>query len=131
MKTWWVCDAKTFYPLQGQLHVGKEGYTAEVGLAQRVVLDLTRPFYNTNRNITCDNYFTSMELAKTQLLNGLTFVGTVRKNKRFLPSEALPSRQREIQSSIFFFQKNVTLVSYVPKKTKLLSCYLRCITTMT
>ena len=63
-----------------------------------------------------DNYFTDMMLATTLLQNGLTLIGTVRKNKTIIPPSCLPPRSREEKSSIFAFQLKSTLVSYVPKK---------------
>ena len=65
-----------------------------------------------------DNYFTDMVLATTLLKNGLTLVGTVRKNKTFTPPARLPSRSREVKSSIVGFQPKSTLVPYVHKKNK-------------
>jgi hypothetical protein len=49
---------------------------------------------------------------------GLTYVGTVRKNKRFLPPQFLPNRSPPVDSSIFGFQSDKTIVSYVPKRSK-------------
>lgn len=118
LKIWWIACAKTFYPLQGKAYLGKEGNRAESGLGKRVVLELSEPFSGTGRNITCDNYFTDLDLAMELLQKKLTLVGTVRKNKRFIPKEFLPHRQREENSSIFGFQEKHTLVSYVPKKNK-------------
>jgi hypothetical protein len=37
--------------------------------------------YNTNRNVTVDNWFTSFTLSVELQNNGLTLVGTLRKNK--------------------------------------------------
>lgn len=48
----------------------------------------------------------------------LTCVGTVRKNKRFIPKEFLPNRSREIGSNLFGFRNIATLVSHVPKQNK-------------
>lgn len=45
-------------------------------------------------------------------------IGTMKKNKREIPPEFLPQKNRAVGSSLFGFQKNVTLVSYVPKKNK-------------
>ncbi|KAF9406219.1 hypothetical protein HW555_013338 [Spodoptera exigua] len=56
------------------------------------------------RNITVDNYFTSIPLADELLAARTTIVGTLRKNKRPKPS------------SIFGFHKNKVLLSYVPNK---------------
>ena len=118
MKIFWICDAKSFYPLKAKPYLGKEKNGPQQNLGRSVVLELTNPFTYSGRNITMDNYFTDMVLAKSLLQNGLTLVGTVRKNKKFIPSSCLPSRSREEKSSIFAFQQKCTLVSYVPKKKK-------------
>ncbi len=41
-------------------------------------------YYKTGRNITGDNFFTSVGLVEDLLQNGLTYIyiGTVRKNKK-------------------------------------------------
>lgn len=48
----------------------------------------------------------------------MTMVGTVRKNKRFLPGNMLPHKNRKQYSTEFAFNKEATLCSYVPKKNK-------------
>ena len=120
IKIFWICDAKSFYPLKAKPYLGKEESAPQQNLGLKVVLELISPFTHSGRNITMDNYFTDMVLATTLLQNGLTFVGTVRKNKTFIPPTCLPSRSREEKSSIFAFQQKSTLVSYVPKKNKAL-----------
>ncbi|PSN42458.1 hypothetical protein C0J52_18913, partial [Blattella germanica] len=47
-----------------------------------------------------------------------TCVGTVRKNKRELPKEFVETKRRPVGSSIFGFQEDTTIVSFVPKKGK-------------
>lgn len=49
---------------------------------------------------------------------GLTYVGTLRKNKKEIPPEFLPSKRREVGSAIYGFTRNITLVSHVPKQGK-------------
>lgn len=48
----------------------------------------------------------------------IIFVGTLRKNKREVPTEFLPNRKREVGSSVYGFNDNITLASYVPKVNK-------------
>ncbi|XP_072399550.1 uncharacterized protein [Diabrotica undecimpunctata] len=48
----------------------------------------------------------------------LTSVGTVRKNKRQIPTALLNTQGRAIHSSKFAFKEDITAVSYVPKKSK-------------
>ena len=118
MKIWWVCDSTTFYPLNGIPYLGKESTTRATNLSRYVVETLVEPYERSNRNVTCDNYFTDLDLALSLLSKGLTLVGTVRKNKRFIPGEFLPGKDRLKESSVFGFTKSSTLVSYVPKPRK-------------
>jgi len=49
----------------------------------------------------------------------LTIVGTMRVNRKEIPREMLPDRQRPVYSSEFgFADEGVSLVSYVPKRNK-------------
>lgn len=119
MKMFWICDAKTAYPLGAIPYLGKEGNVrAAAGLGQRIVLKLCEPYFGTNRHVTFDNYFSSLDLAKTLLKNKLTSLGTIKKNKRFVPAQFLPNKQRKMHSSVFGFKKKSTLVSYVPKQSR-------------
>lgn len=58
---------------------------------------------NTGRTITCDNFFTSLSLAEYLMSKGLAILGTVRQNKRFVPSEMKANRRRPEESTIFGF----------------------------
>ncbi|CAG9828735.1 unnamed protein product [Diabrotica balteata] len=46
------------------------------------------------------------------------FLGTYRKNKKELPHEFFKPISRPIQSRMFAFQDDITLVSYIPKRNK-------------
>lgn len=50
--------------------------------------------------------------------NDLTIVGTLRKNKACIPPNFQPNKTRDIETNVFGFYKNMTLVSYVPKKNR-------------
>ena len=65
-----------------------------------------------------DNYFTSCSLAADLLSVRTTVVGTMRKNRPDIPKELLPNRARPEMSSIFCFDRQLTLTSYVHKKGK-------------
>lgn len=90
----------------------------QINVGERVVLDLVLPYKGSGRNVTTDNFFTSLQLARTLSTWNMTLVGTVRKNKRFLPPNMQPSKTRAIYSTNFAFRKEATLCSYVPKKNK-------------
>lgn len=47
----------------------------------------------------------------------LTMVGTFRRDAKRIPSQFI-AKNREICSSLFGFNKDMTIVSYIPKKNK-------------
>ena len=48
----------------------------------------------------------------------MTIVATIKKNKMELPPSFIDSKERQLNASIFGFKKDTVLVSYVPKKNK-------------
>ncbi|KAJ8929064.1 hypothetical protein NQ314_018282 [Rhamnusium bicolor] len=84
----------------------------------QAVLYLTKPLYHTNRSVTFDNWFTSIELVKILKERGLTCIGTLKKNKKEIPPAFLPNKNREVGTSLYGFTRDITILSYVPKKNK-------------
>lgn len=121
LKIYSMTCAKTFYTMNMEIYAGKQPpgqYRSEnSGLA--VVSRLVQPISGTGRNITTDNWFTSLPLAETlKKDHKLTLVGTLRKNKREIPPEFLNVSHRPVPSSMFGFNGGKTLLSYCPKKNK-------------
>ncbi|KAJ8941648.1 hypothetical protein NQ314_010292 [Rhamnusium bicolor] len=116
IKVFWACNASNGYHLQGQLYTGNppDG-ERQKNIVERTVLDLVANYKNSGRNITTDNFFTSPQLAHAW---NLIWVGTVRKNKIFLPLSMQASKKRSINSTNFAYSNYSTLCSYVPKKNK-------------
>lgn len=115
-----MCDAKTHYLYNAFIYTGKPltPRNSSLSVPTQDVLKLTEPLYGSNRNVTADSWFTSVELVDSLLQRGLTFVGTMRKNKREIPREFLPNKSRPAESTLFGFVRDKTLVSHVPKKNK-------------
>lgn len=120
LKIFCLCDARTHYLYNAFIDCGpmQVPNPRRLMVPTLTVMALIEPVANTNRNITGDNYFSSVELVNELRSKGLTYVGTLRANKREIPKEFLPNRQREVLSSEFGFTGTTTLVSYVPKKSK-------------
>ncbi|CAK1583894.1 unnamed protein product [Parnassius mnemosyne] len=59
----------------------------------RNVLTLTEPIYQTNRNVTGDNWFSSIELVDALKQKGLTYVGTIRVNSHVLYCASNPQKR--------------------------------------
>ena len=87
-----------------------------------VVKRLSSIISGSGRNITVDNnWFASVDLANYLYERNLTLVGTIRKNKTQIPPEFTETKKKQPGSSQFGFQRNSTLVSYCPKKSRLVS----------
>lgn len=118
IKVFCMCDSENHYCCNTDVYTGKmPNQSREVNQSKRVVLQLVEHL-DSGYNITCDNFFSSHDLAKELYAKNLTMVGTVRKNKTFLPPRILNTKERQVESSVFVFTKNpnLTITSYVPKK---------------
>lgn len=116
-----LCDAKMFYTSNLEVYVGSQpdGPFKKSNSPTDVVLRLCDHISGTCRNITMDNWFTSIPLVQTLLReHKCTVIGTLRKNKRELPLEFSKPTNRPIHSSMFGFTKELTLVSYIPRRGK-------------
>ncbi|XP_054866815.1 piggyBac transposable element-derived protein 4-like [Amphiprion ocellaris] len=119
LKIFWMCDGRVPYAIDGIVYTGRQpGEEAHRNLGADVVHQLCSTITGTGRNITVDNFFTSVPLAASLLEENLTIVGTLRQNKPDIPPIMKPSRSREACSSEFGFNGGMTMVSYVPKKGK-------------
>ena len=112
-----LCDSRTYYVYNAMIYTGKGSTPDGIQQAQYFVETLMKPLENTNRNVTFDNRFTSLRLVQNLKKKKLTAVGTVRKNRRELPSEATEQKDRQLNSGKYFSNgSDVTLLSYIPKK---------------
>lgn len=118
-----MCDARTSYLVSAYIYTGKG--SDSVGLAEhekklslptQSVVRLCKPIVGSNRNVTADIWFSSIEVIDELQRRQLTYVGTVKKDKKAIPNEFLPSPDRPIMSALFGFRNQNTMVSFVPKK---------------
>ena len=118
IRIWVLADVASSCCCAFDVYTGKIGNLVEVGIGQRVVLQLTENYYNSGRNNTADNFFSSYSLVSQLSSKKLTYVGTVRKNKKFLQLEFQTHCSRPMGSSVFGFQENISIVCYTPKARK-------------
>lgn len=115
-----VC-AKSMYTMNLEVYAGSQpnGPYKISNSSEDVTLRMVEPISQTNRNVTTDNWFTSIPLSE-KLLNDhkLTIVGTIKSTRIGVPPELKPNPNRIIKSSYFAFHKKKTLVSYCPKRNK-------------
>ncbi|CAH2004387.1 unnamed protein product [Acanthoscelides obtectus] len=128
IKIYGLVDARTFFTSNLEIYAGKQpdGPFQLKNYAASVVLRLIEPISGTGRNVTTDNYFTSVPLANSLLVNHrITTIGTMRKNKPQITRELLDVKNRPVKSSLFAYGEdsdenpnNCLPVSYVPKRNK-------------
>ena len=115
-----MTDATSRYVLNIVPYAGKpsDGQHEPPGSAQRLVHQLVLSYKGSGRNVTMDRFYTSVELAEDLLKDKLTIVGTMNTSRRDVPATMKPSKTRAELSSSFLFTRDLTMVSYVPKKNK-------------
>lgn len=123
MLLYWLTEADTSFPLSFLVYNGQETLTASEkasssSIPEALTMKLAAPYLDKGRNITMDNYFTSLPLAKRMLGRKTTIVGTLRGNRREVPEAAKCVRNRKKGDTVHFFHENITLCSYWDKKNK-------------
>ena len=123
LKIYWLCESDNGYPLRGLPYLGKVGRLPEKDHGENCVRKLIEPYYRSGRNVTFVNFFTTFKLTQHLLKEGLTCVGTVRKDKKFIPE---PLRHHSFSKdkqypSRFAFQEKATVVSCISKKNKVVT----------
>lgn len=117
-----LVDAKTSYLCNVYIYTGKG--SDGVGLTEtektfsiptQSVVRLCKTIERTNRNVTADNWFSSLEVVDELCKRKLTYVVTLKKDKRCIPVEFLPNNNRPITSTLYSFKNELTLLSFVPK----------------
>jgi hypothetical protein len=121
IKIYALVDSRSFYTQNLEIYVGKqpEGQYQLSNSPADVVERMISPISGSGRNVTVDNWFTGVLLAMKLLKDhNLRLLGTIRKNKKEIPPQLVQTKNKAINTSIFCFRKEMTMVSYVPKKGK-------------
>lgn len=121
IKIFVMADSRAYYAARLEVYTGKQnaGPHSVSNSPSDVVKRMVEQIRGSHRNVVMDNWFTSFPLM-TELYEdyGLTVVGTLRKNKPEIPPCFVVTRRRGENTTYFGFQPNCTLVSYSPKKGK-------------
>ena len=121
IKMWVLADATNGYISAMQVYRGKKaGSVPERGLGYRVVTDLARDLQGKKYHIFCDNFFTSVRLARDLLDNELYLCGTTRSNRTDFPADLKPNKQ-EVKAlrrgeSVHRRQGNIVVTVWKDKK---------------
>ena len=94
IKVWVLADSNNGYFSRLQVYTGKTS-SAEHGLGERVVKDLTEDFHGHWYQIYFDNFFTSKNLLCELEAANLYGCGTVRKDRKLFPTELKNPKLKE------------------------------------
>ena len=82
------------------MYTGQISFALEKKLGQLVVLDLVKDL-GQGYEVTCENFFTSLKLAKELVKQNKTLQGTIRQIRKEETKIMLPSKSHEVNSNVF------------------------------
>ena len=85
------------------------------------VRKLCEPIYESGRSVTTDHWFSSLETFNKMGGKNIPMVGTIRKNKRELPTSFMATAS--VNTTTFAYDGKNVLVSFCPKKNKVIICF--------
>lgn len=119
LKHFLLCDSDTFYCSNIILYTGKDDSRGNVALGEHLVMELCSHLFGSGRNVTCDNFFTSLSLARSLWKKLMTLVGTMKPNRREVPTVLRSTKDHAVCTSLFCYSTDgVQLVCYRAKKNK-------------
>lgn len=120
-----MTDAKNGYLVDAYIYLGKDSDSQSLPIEyQRLskptqaVMRLVASIEGTHRNVTTDNWFTSVELMQMLKQKQLTLVGTLKKNKREVPPQLTAWSSSGRWLCNFWIHVRTTLLYFVPKQNK-------------
>ena len=120
-----IAKSKTGYVSNFDVYLGKapSSERAELGMAARVVLDISRPFHNTKRHLYFDNFFNSAVLMEELLKVGTYGCGTLRANRypgqykvgrasiKLRPGEIRQLQKGNLLATVWYDKRHVAILS--------------------
>ncbi|CAH2000050.1 unnamed protein product [Acanthoscelides obtectus] len=120
-----LTDARNNYLYNAYIYAGKgldsltlSANERKLKIPTQSVIRLVGPIKKTNRNVAADNWFSSVELVQHLQNRGLTYVGALKKNQAAIPPSFQANKNRRLNSSLYGYNNDMTLLSFVPKSSK-------------
>ena len=126
VKFWVRTDEETKYVSNIYVYCRAQEKEQRVGtlLAESVVVNLCKHIKGKGYNSTCDNFFTSLPVAKKLSRDKLSIVGTMRKNGPELCKKVTEPENKATYSSNFYWHDHTNLfVKYQAKKKSKFACF--------
>ena len=118
-KIWCLCDSHNGYFWNFEVHTGasKDGKKCEGGLGSSVVRKLADPLVGDGYFIFCDNFFTSVALAKDLLATNTYLCGTTRSNRKMFPDSLKKKKLKRGESLSELVEFNAECMVWQDKKS--------------
>ena len=118
IKFWLAADVDSKYMLNGFPYLGKDEKRPEnISLSEYVVLRLIEPFENKGRNITTDNFFTTLNLSRMLKTKNTSLTGTMKRNCKKVP-EFVKKVKMPLNDTLLLKHQDITLTVYQGKNSK-------------
>ncbi|KAJ8868399.1 hypothetical protein PR048_029915 [Dryococelus australis] len=118
VRYWLTVDAKNRYILNGFPYLGKDATRPpDKPLSEHVMLRLMESFFDKEKNVTTDSYFTSVSLANELKKRKTSFVGTLNRARWEEPSSVKHTRD-PLHTTILLKSNGMVLTSYQGKVTE-------------
>lgn len=116
-KVWVIADSKTGYVHQVDIYTGKgDSASSGEGLGSRVVRKLTEPLRNSFTHVTFNNFSTSIELMEELFKDKIYATGTIRANRRGMPTVANVKESMKKGQSKWLVHQNTSYVKWMDTK---------------
>lgn len=119
IKFWLAVDVSSKYLVNGFPYLGKDVQRpANESLSEHIVMKLMQPYLQKGRNVTTDNFFTSLNLAEKLQQKDTSIVGTMNRMRKEIPTEIKTRKENLYNSIILKHDNGATLTVYQGKKNK-------------
>ncbi|KAF2886752.1 hypothetical protein ILUMI_19418 [Ignelater luminosus] len=119
IKFWMLADVKSKYMCNTFPYLGKDELRPEGELlAENVVIRLMEPYLRTGRNVTTDNFFTSLKLAERLKAMQTSIVGTMKRTRKEIPAVVCNSKESLHFLKTLISVSGTTLTVYQGKRNK-------------
>ncbi|GFW62948.1 piggyBac transposable element-derived protein 4 [Trichonephila clavipes] len=118
IKFWLATDVDSKYMLNGFPYLGKNEECPEnVSHSKYVVLRLIEPFENKGRNISTDNFFTTLNLFQMLKTKNTNSTGMMKQNQKEVP-EFVRKVKMLLYETLLLEYDSITLTIYQGKTSK-------------
>lgn len=114
-----LCDVRSHYIGNLEVFCGTQNRRGPYHVSNHptdVVSRITSYIESSGRNVTAEKRFATYHLANVLLQKKLTFIGPLKTKHAEVPPCFLPPRNNILENTVYGFQKDVTLLSYVPER---------------